>query len=108
VNNRSIRFVEPERWAEDPDRVRDWSAEDQETARVAVLAVEVRPDGGTALVVLVVAASSSFNECTINTANITADCTRLGRANIPSRRRLASRLHDASITKRHFGSYLFR
>jgi hypothetical protein len=107
VNNRSIRFVEPERWAEDPDRVRDWSAEDQETARVAVLAAVVRPDAGTALVVLLVSASSSFNQCTIDTAHTNDRLSRLGRTNL-FKRRLASRLHDASITKRHFGSCLFR
>jgi hypothetical protein len=67
--------VERERSAADLDTVRDWSAEDQETARVAVLAAEVRPDAGTALVVLVVSASSSFNECTIDTASIATDFT---------------------------------
>jgi hypothetical protein len=65
--------VEREGSAEDRDTVQDWSAEDRETARVAVLAAEVRPDAGMALVVLVVAASLSFNECTIDTANIATD-----------------------------------
>jgi hypothetical protein len=58
--------------------VREWSAEDRETARVSVLAVEVRPDEETALVVPVVSASSSITECTIDTATRTSRPTRLG------------------------------
>jgi hypothetical protein len=70
--------VEREVWAEDPDTVRDWSAEDQETVRVAVLAVEVRPDAEMALVVPVVSASLSINECTIDTAPRTTRPIPLG------------------------------
>jgi hypothetical protein len=99
-----MRIVERERSAEDRDTVRDWSAEDQETARVAVLAAEVHPDAGAALVVLVVAASSSFNECTIDTANMTTDFT--GSAALISLRKAAgvglARRLDSQQTLRKF------
>jgi DNA end-binding protein Ku len=64
--------------AEDPDTVRDWSAEDRETARVWALAAEVHPDAETALVVPFVSASSSINECTIDTATGRTRLIRLG------------------------------
>jgi hypothetical protein len=46
----------------------DWSAEDRETARDWVSAAEVRRGAETALVALAVAASSTFDRCTIDTA----------------------------------------
>jgi hypothetical protein len=108
VNNRPIRFVERERSAEDPDRVRDRSAEDRETARVWALAAAVPPDAETALVVLVVSASSTFHGCTIDTANMNDRLSRLDRPTPFAATRLALGLHDAAIANSRFGRYLVK